>query len=71
MVLLVVVHIFSGFLGYNLPSVKGQVVVLVVVHICWGFEGHNFLGHCIVISGSLGLVEVPGHIGKDRLRQLP
>ena len=71
-VLLVVVHICGGFQeGYNLPSVKGQVVVLVVVHICWGFEGHNFLGHCIVISGSLGLVEVPGHIGKDRLRQLP
>ena len=72
-VLLVVVHISGGFQeGYNLPSVKGQVVVLVVVHICWGLEGHNFLGHyCIVISVSLGLVEVPGHIGKDRLRQLP
>ena len=69
--LVVVVHIFWGFQGYNLPSAKGQVVVLVVVHICWAFEEHNFLGHCIVISGSLGLVEVPGHIGKDRLRQLP
>ena len=70
--LVVVVHIFWGFQeGYNLPSVKGQVVVLVVVHIYWGFEEHNLLVHCIVISGSLGLVEVPGHIGKDRLRQLP
>ena len=71
MVLPVVVHIFWGFLGYNLPSVKGQVVVLVVVHICWGFEEHNFLVHCIAISGSLGLVEVPCHIGKDQLHQLP
>ena len=70
-VLLVVVHICGEFQGYNLPFVKGQVVVLVVVHIYWGFEEHNFLVHCIVISGSLGLVEVPGHIVKDRLRQLP
>ena len=71
LVVVVVVHICGEFQGYNLPSVKEQVVVLVVVHICWGFEEHNFLVHCIVISGSLGLVEVPGHIGKDRLRQLP
>ena len=67
----VAVHICGGFQGHNLPSAKGQVVVLVVVHIYWGFEEHNFLVHCIVISGSLGLVEVPGHIGMDRLRQLP
>ena len=71
LVVVVVVHICGEFQGRNLPSAKGQVVVLVVVHICWGFEGHNFLVHCIVISGSLGLVEVLGHIGMDRLRQLP